>query len=604
VPAGLARLFCALIFCLVAQVSPGASWTWNGNGGNANWSTTGNWISGTAPTSANTTDLFFAGTNNTGTLLAPLNQNIATPFLLNNLTFSSGAGSFFLGGGALRFDGGSSNTITQSSSSAQNIANAINAPSTNGSVTLTLSGNGTGIVTMSGVIAIGTGQRDYAITKTGTSTFSLSGANTYGGLTTISSGVLNIQNAFALGSTSSGTSVASGAALQLEGGISVGNETLALNGSGIASDGALRNISGNNSYAGVITLGSASTIASDAGTLTISGGIVNGGFGVTFGGSSNVTSSGIISGTGALIKDGNGTLILNATNTFSGGSTINGGTVIANSAASLGASTGAATINAGTLDVAATFSSTRNFILGNTASTFMVDPTHTFTSTGVISGTGTLNKTGTGTMVLSGANTYSGATTVSTGTLTLSTGSGSALGGTSSVTVNSSGTLMLGAGNQINNAATMTLNGGTLALNGKSEGAAGTTGVGALTLTATSTIDFAIGTTSSIIQFAGLGTHTASTLLQVTNWNGTPATGGGTERLLFAGTTTSFTSLYGQSDVTFNGAAGYDAVQFAGYYEITAVPEPATWLTAAFALATGAFHQRRRLRGFLLRRAA
>jgi hypothetical protein len=79
-------------------------------------------------------------------------------------------------------------------------------------------------------------------------------------------------------------------------------------------------------------------------------------------------------------------------------------------------------------------------------------------------------------------------------------------------------------------------------------------------------------------------------ILQITNWNGTAITGGGTERLLFAGTTTDFTSLFAQSDVTFNGLAGYDAVQFGGYYEITAVPEPATWVGGA-----PAFFQRRRL---------
>ena len=77
--------------------------------------------------------------------------------------------------------------------------------------TLTLTGNGSGIVTLSGVISIGGGGKDYAITKSGTSTFTLSGANTYGGTTTISGGVLNIQNATALGSTASGTTVAAGA---------------------------------------------------------------------------------------------------------------------------------------------------------------------------------------------------------------------------------------------------------------------------------------------------------------------------------------------------------------------------------------------------------
>ena len=207
-----------------------------------------------------------------------------------------------------------------------------------------------------------------------------------------------------------------------------------------------------------------------------------------------------------------------------------------------------------------------------------------------------MTKLGAGTQTLTGANTFTGATTVSAGTLALSTIAGGALGATSSVTVNTSGTVMLGADNQINDSATMTLAGGTLALGGKSEGTAGTTGVGALTLTATSTIDFAVGATNSIIQFAGLGTHTAGAILQVINWNGTPNTGGGTERLLFAGTTTSFTSLYAQSDVLFDGLSGYSAVQFSGYYEIAAVPEPSTYIVGALALAAIGFQQARRLR--------
>src|ERR1700736_5815716 len=118
-PAGITRFLCALIVLATVPLAGATSWTWTGNGGNVSWSTLNNWDLLSAPVSAATTDITFAGTNNLGTALVPLNQDIATPFLLNSLTFSSGAGSFFLGGGALRFDGGSSNTITQNSSNAQ-----------------------------------------------------------------------------------------------------------------------------------------------------------------------------------------------------------------------------------------------------------------------------------------------------------------------------------------------------------------------------------------------------------------------------------------------------------------------------------------------------
>src|SRR5207302_2939673 len=141
------------------------------------------------------------------------------------------------------------------------------------------------------------------------------------------------------------------------------------------------------------------------------------------------------------------------------------------------------------------------------------------------------------------------------GTLRLAaTGGNQALASAQTVDVNSGGTLLLGTSNQINNTANFRLFGGTFALNGQSEGAAGTTGVGSLTLTSNSTIDFAIGTFSSVVQFAGVAAHTpiAGADLAITNWDGTIALGGGSERLLFAGSSTDFISNYDQSDVSFN----------------------------------------------------
>jgi fibronectin-binding autotransporter adhesin len=326
-PVGVTRFVCALVLLSAVHCAEAGSWTWTGNGGNVNWSTVGNW-GGTAPTSGTATDLTFAGSTNTGTALTPLNQNIGNPFQLNTLAFNSTAGSFFLGGNPLAFTG-ASNTISQASANAQTIANNFTA-SSNSTVTLNLNGGGTGVVTLSGTINSGAGNRDYAIAKSGTSTFTLSGANTYGGATTISAGVLDIRNASALGSTTSGTSVTSGAALQIQGGIAVGNETLTLNGSGISGGGAFRNVTGTNSFAGAITFGSASTISSDAGTLTLSGNVNNGGFLFTETGAGNVTITSVISGSGGLTKNGAGTLTLNgaASNAYTGATTVNQGTLV------------------------------------------------------------------------------------------------------------------------------------------------------------------------------------------------------------------------------------------------------------------------------------
>ncbi|HZJ16511.1 MAG TPA: autotransporter-associated beta strand repeat-containing protein, partial [Chthoniobacteraceae bacterium] len=177
-------------------------------------------------------------------------------------------------------------------------------------------------------------------TKTGAAAVTIATANSYTGATTISTGVLNIQNADALGSTISGTTVASGAALQIQGFITTAAEALTLNGTGVANDGALRNIADFNTYAGLVTLGSSTRINSDSGTLMLSnpGTITGTGFGLLVGGAGDTTIASIIgTGSGNLIKDGAGTLTLNGVNTFAGGVVISEGILRAGSDLALGA---------------------------------------------------------------------------------------------------------------------------------------------------------------------------------------------------------------------------------------------------------------------------
>ncbi len=125
-----------------------------------------------------------------------------------------------------------------------------------GAKPLTLSGSNTGDNLISGIIGNGSGGA-VAIIKSGTGKWVLSNANTYTGVTTIGAGSLNIRNNAALGGVVNATTVADGAALEVQGDIDVGLEGLTLNGSGISSGGALRNISGTNSWGGDITLGTA-----------------------------------------------------------------------------------------------------------------------------------------------------------------------------------------------------------------------------------------------------------------------------------------------------------------------------------------------------------
>ena len=90
----------------------------------------------------------------------------------------------------------------------------------------------------------------------------------------MTAGTVNIRSSTALGAAdgtaANGTTVTAGATLQLQGGIGVGNEALQIVGTGAAGqNGALVNVSGNNIFAGAITLAGATTIAIDAGTLAL-----------------------------------------------------------------------------------------------------------------------------------------------------------------------------------------------------------------------------------------------------------------------------------------------------------------------------------------------
>lgn len=346
------------------------------------------------------------------------------------------------------------------------------------------------------------------------------------------------------------------------------------------------------------------------------------------GSNGSLTFSNTLSGAGTLIKQAAGNLILSGSgNNATGGTTVGNGTITVNSASRLGtgaltfAQTGtnntAVTLNNAAQTVAGlssafaatTGTQTQTLTLNGTALTVNQSTNTTFgtgavsTLTSTITGSGSLTKSGAGTLALTGTNSFIGATTINAGTLQASVG---ALVSTSGVTVNSGGTLLLaGNGRHLGNATGVTLNGGTLNTGGFSEpsASAGGSNIGALTLTANSVIDFGMGA-SSILEFGGVGMHTAGTALQIINWDGTPLIGGSGDRLLFLGSATDFASAYNQADVSFNGATGYVVVPSTldGYYEVTGivpVPEPTTVLAGLLALGTLGYSQRHRVRGFL-----
>ena len=200
-----------------------------------------------------------------------------------------------------------------------------------GAATLTIGGDNSSPAVYAGVIS-GTG----ALTKTGTGTLTLSGNNTYSGLTTISPGTLKLGAAGGatntpLGTTGTGTTVASGAVLDLNGFTLGTAEALTLNGTGVSSGGALTNSSASAaSYSGLITLGSASSIVASTGDINITnaGTITGATFGLTLGGTGNGSVASIIgTSSGTLTKSGTGTWTLSGANTYSGLTTISQGTL-------------------------------------------------------------------------------------------------------------------------------------------------------------------------------------------------------------------------------------------------------------------------------------
>jgi fibronectin-binding autotransporter adhesin len=201
--------------------------------------------------------------------------------------------------------------------------------------------------TFSGILTDGTNALN--LVKNGTGTFTLSGNNSFDGTTLINAGVLNIQTNTALGTSVGATSVtANNAALELQNGLTVTGEALSLTGTGISNNGALRSLSGNNTWTGNVTLTGATEIQTDADSLTLSGSVTSANLGLSVDGAGNTTLGGVVGlGTGGLTKDGSGTLTLSGANTYTGTTTVNAGTVLATNNSSLGGASGAVTVAAG-----------------------------------------------------------------------------------------------------------------------------------------------------------------------------------------------------------------------------------------------------------------
>src|SRR5439155_22135781 len=114
-----------------------------------------------------------------------------------------------------------------------------------------------------------------------------------------------------------------------------------------------------------------------------------------------LTVSGVIAGSGdVLSKGGSGTLVLSGSNSYSGGTNLNGGTILINSATSLGDPAGNLNFGGGTLKLSAAVSTARNYVIAGSSDAIIDTHGQTLTHAGTItpaaSAIGGPTKNGTG----------------------------------------------------------------------------------------------------------------------------------------------------------------------------------------------------------------
>jgi autotransporter-associated beta strand protein len=219
------------LFVLSGVVTPlplsAASYTWDGGGGDGNWTTAANWVGDAAPVGGSTDDLSFAGTTRTSTTD---NFPVGTDF--RNLTFESNAGAFTLAG-SNRLD--LYGSITNLSANLQTVSLPLYLQNANTAYAVN-TGSGAGM-TISGVVSGNTGA---VLTKLGSSTLTLSAANTLAGGFDVAGGTLKMGNASAnaYGSGKGDLSISNGAVFDVNG-LAVRNN--GLNGAGTILNSAAAN---------------------------------------------------------------------------------------------------------------------------------------------------------------------------------------------------------------------------------------------------------------------------------------------------------------------------------------------------------------------------
>ena len=375
----------------------GTSYNWDNSGGQNNWGT------GSGGLFLNAVDATANLTNNlTGNQTIRLNQAIT----IGTLNIGDTGSSYYattlhsgVVGGLLIFDVNSGSAVINKALTANTATDIIIATITlNDDISITNASTVGSGLTISGNIGESVGAK--ALAKRGAGLVTLSGANSYTGVTTISEGTLSV-GTIGDGGVASNLGSANNAA-----------SNLVFNGGTLKYTGATASTNRNFT----INSGKTATFNITTNNLTVSG--------------ASTASD------GALTKTGYGTLTLSGANAYTGLTTVSGGRLVYGADNVI--ASGGVTVNGGILDLGAFIETVGTVTVGGNNGQIIGSGTLTSIGTfemkqgsvtAILGGNGIpLNKTTAGTLTLSGANTYTGKTTVNDGILQLNGPNGAIAG--------------------------------------------------------------------------------------------------------------------------------------------------------------------------------
>ncbi len=334
-------------------------------------------------------------------------------------TLSSSSAATVDGATAVLSIGGNSDTVGVVS-----LKNGGSITGTGGTLT------GSSYAVESGSVSAKLGGAGIALTKSTAGTVTLSGTNTYTGLTTVSVGTLNL-NTTAANSISGNLTVSGGSAV-----LQQSNQVD--NARNVVVGGGTLDIAGNSDTVNGVQLTSGSITGSGRTLTSATAFDLEGG-----------SASAILGGTLGANKTTGGTVTLTGANTYTGGTTISGGTLNVNADAALGGSAGAVAIsNGATLQAAGPVSTgLRTLTLGTGGGVIDTNSNVVNFNIGSTVTGSTLTKTGLGTLNFDANSTLTGlgALAANNGTTNVNSVLG---GGSSTVSVTGATTLKFGSVSQ------------------------------------------------------------------------------------------------------------------------------------------------------------